>query len=137
MRTSGLFTTHTYEIKLKSCNDDIFIVPFSDIHFGADGFCGDTWKEFAAWGGAHPNAWYIGNGDYIDCFRSSMQKHIKDKLDVEELKYIDRPADEMLDGSAVSWTSWRIASSVWGMVITDGGSRMDVMRHRYCVTTWG
>ena len=84
MRTSGLFTTCCYTIQVKSTNDDIFIVPFSDIHYGSRGFCPSSWGDFARWGNAHPNAYYIGNGDYLDSFRAHSRDTIQKNLEAEE-----------------------------------------------------
>lgn len=96
MRTSGLFTTGTYEINVDSLNSDIFIVPFSDLHFGTDGFCEDTWREFREWGLAHPNAYFIGNGDYIDLFRATTRKHLQDNLDPNEAVNVDHRAETLV-----------------------------------------
>ena len=88
MHTSGLFTTCCYTIPVESIKEDYFIVPWSDPHHGHKLFCQSAWDDFAYWGKHHPNAYYIGNGDYEDSFRAHTRKTIKDKFEADEQSVI-------------------------------------------------
>lgn len=89
LRTSGLFQTHSYTIPITSVTEPVYLVLFSDVHWGSPGFCKKAWNEFKDWGKAHNNAYYIGNGDYIDQFRAHTQKVIRDQAEGEERQTFD------------------------------------------------
>jgi hypothetical protein len=84
LRTSGLFTTCTYTIRVKSLKDEFFIVPFSDVHHGHKLFCESTWRDFAYWAKHHPTAHFIGNGDYEDSFRAHTRDIIEQNTEADE-----------------------------------------------------
>ena len=76
-RTSELFETLVHRIKIKSVNDDFYLVPFSDIHWGNDNFASSAWKRFCKWGRATPNALFVGNGDYLERYRAHTRADVQ------------------------------------------------------------
>lgn len=66
LRMGGKRTTHVQDIKLKKNGEEVRIIPFSDVHWGAKNCAAGKFIEHMKRAGDHPNAWFIGGGDYLD-----------------------------------------------------------------------
>lgn len=75
MLTTGIFTTHKYNIDAEIGKPFKFI-PFGDIHRDSDMFSDTKWKEFLRYAKAQKNAYFLGLGDYTDGMSTSERKAI-------------------------------------------------------------
>lgn len=66
MRTTGIFTVHTYTIKAKTIGEPIYLIPFGDVHRFSPMCHEEKWLEFLDWAKAKQNAYFLGMGDYDD-----------------------------------------------------------------------
>ena len=73
LKTTGIFTVHSYTIFVKRYGDSIYIIPFGDIHFNSPAcdkhkffsWCKEVNKE---------NHYYIGMGDYLETVSTSERR---------------------------------------------------------------
>lgn len=75
MKTTGEFSSHTYDVPLASTTETITLIPFGDMHWGNDHFCGETFKRFVEFCKSVKNPIYIGMGDYVEV-ASTSERHI-------------------------------------------------------------
>jgi len=73
--TTGVFTTHRFEIKIKKYGEPIYLIPFGDIHRDSPLCAVDRWMEFLDWARSKKNAYFLGMGDYHD-FSSTSERTI-------------------------------------------------------------
>lgn len=71
MQTTGIFTTHRYEIKNLKLNEPIYLIPFGDVHRSAPLCHVEKWKEFLAWAKTKERCYFLGMGDYDDLASTS------------------------------------------------------------------
>jgi len=78
LKTSGIFTVHKYQIKVKNKDKPIYIRPFSDVHRTSYNCNEEAWlawiKESKERLKTH-QTYFIGLGDYIDLISSSEKNH--------------------------------------------------------------
>ncbi len=65
MRTTGIFTTHRFAVKLQK-REPIYIIPFGDVHWNTKLCARNVFRRDIGWGKNNPNVYYIGMGDYLD-----------------------------------------------------------------------
>ena len=75
MKTSGLFTTHSYRIPIHY-NQPFRLVFFGDIHRDSDSHAKREWQEFLKYARPLKNAFFFGVGDYIDSMSTSEREAI-------------------------------------------------------------
>lgn len=85
----GLFTEHTYTIKVQSQNEPIYIVPFGDIHWGNKECAENLFRRFVEWGADNPNVYWLGMGDYMELTRASVRAKMKAAIGAESLEDFD------------------------------------------------
>ena len=64
MKTSGLFTVHSFNISVTA--KPIRIVFLGDIHWDSPNHARSKWKECLRYCRSLKDAWYVGMGDYLD-----------------------------------------------------------------------
>jgi len=69
MKTSGLFTVHSFNISVTA--KPIRIVFFGDVHRDSPNFADTKWKDFLKYCKSLKDAWYFGMGDYLDSTSTS------------------------------------------------------------------
>ena len=65
MKTSGLFTTHSFSIPSKF-SQEIQIIIFGDIHRDSPNHADGKWQEDLDYFRSQKNAYFLGMGDYLD-----------------------------------------------------------------------
>jgi len=90
MKTCGEFNITGYKIPLSSTDTPARIIPFGDIHMGADGFAKSKWSEFCKYcRDLDPdNTYYIGMGDYFD-FASTSERNILNNPGIHESNIVE------------------------------------------------
>lgn len=71
MNTTGIFTTHTFNIPAKKFNEPIYLIPFGDVHRSSPMCDQERWGEFLDWAKTKPRCYFLGMGDYDDLGSSS------------------------------------------------------------------
>jgi hypothetical protein len=71
MQTTGIFTTHRFEIENAKYNEPIYVIPFGDVHRSAPLCHVEKWKEFLEWAKTKKRAYFLGCGDYDDLASTS------------------------------------------------------------------
>jgi hypothetical protein len=71
MQTTGIFTTHTFDIPFGKTNEPIYLIPFGDVHRSSPMCDEGRWMEFLAWAKTKPRCYFLGMGDYDDLGSSS------------------------------------------------------------------
>lgn len=106
MKTSGLFTVHRYEIFSEN-KQKFYIIPFGDVHFGADLHYDekfDEWCKKTAEFAKRNNVYFLGMGDYLDLASTSERAILDNKalhsttrvtFDDMYRKYVRRFADKI------------------------------------------
>ncbi len=83
MKTTGEFTSHTYNMSSTTSNKPITLIPFGDIHYGAPLHCKNTFKRFCEFAKRsmddHPTYFY-GMGDYVEASSTSERKILNSGL---------------------------------------------------------
>lgn len=77
MRTTGIFTVHTFEAEGKY-GEPTYIIPFGDIHRFADECHVSKWKSFLEWAKTKERCYFIGMGDYDDLASTSEREVLED-----------------------------------------------------------
>lgn len=94
MKTSGLFTVHSFRIPMRY-NKPFRIVFFGDVHRDSPNHAHGKWKEFLRYARTLNDAWFFGMGDYLDSTSTTEREclgHISSKMhetfrkDVQELQ---------------------------------------------------
>ena len=70
MLTTGIFTTHRYEIATR-VNEPVSLYPFGDVHRSSPLHAREEWEEFLERGRRDPTAHFLGMGDYFDLLSTS------------------------------------------------------------------
>lgn len=70
MKTSGLFTTHSFRIPIK-VNKPVRIVFFGDVHRDSPNHAKRKWQEFLEYARGLKDAYFLGMGDYVDSASTS------------------------------------------------------------------
>ena len=72
MKTSGLFTTHSFDIKMRY-GQEISIIIFGDIHRDSPAHADAKWQsDLAAWKRMpRETTYFLGMGDYLDSTSTS------------------------------------------------------------------
>lgn len=78
MRTTGIFTTHYYNIQGVECNKPLYLIPFGDIHLGSYMHDAWHWHRFLKWAKTKERAHFLGMGDYFDLASTSERKIVHD-----------------------------------------------------------
>ena len=71
MTTTGIFTTHRYQIEFENYNEPIYLFPFGDIHRSSPSCDVERWLEFLSWASSKERSYYLGMGDYDDLASTS------------------------------------------------------------------
>jgi predicted phosphodiesterase len=65
MKTSGLFTVHSFNIPIKFAQETQIII-FGDVHWDSPNHAHGKWQEDLDYFRSQKNAYFIGMGDYLD-----------------------------------------------------------------------
>jgi predicted phosphodiesterase len=65
MQTSGIFTTHSFNIPTK-LSQEVQIIIFGDVHWDSPNHADTKWKEDLDYFKSQKNAYFLGMGDYLD-----------------------------------------------------------------------
>jgi predicted phosphodiesterase len=82
MKTSGLFTTHGFNISYKS-SKPIRLIFFGDVHRDSPNHAGSKWREFLDYARRQKDAYFFGMGDYLDSTSTSEREclgHMSSKM---------------------------------------------------------
>ena len=82
MKTSGLFTTHSFKTPCKY-NQPVSLIIFGDVHRDSPGHADAKWREFLAYARSRKNALFLGMGDYLDSTSTTEREclgHISNKM---------------------------------------------------------
>lgn len=82
MKTSGLFTVHSFQIPMRY-NKPFRIVFFGDVHRDSPNHAHGKWKEFLRYARTLKDAWFFGMGDYLDSTSTTEREclgHISTKM---------------------------------------------------------
>ena len=79
MRTTGIFTLHRYEIKVRKINEPIYLIPFGDVHRDSPMCHVEKWKEFLGWAKDKKRCLFLGMGDYVDLASTSERELLHNK----------------------------------------------------------
>jgi len=77
LKTTGVFTTHRFEIPVTKINEPIYFIPFGDIHRSSPLCSEEKWLEFLAWAKSKKRAFFLGMGDYDDLASTSEREILK------------------------------------------------------------
>ena len=78
MLTTGLFTIHRTEVKVK-IGKPFKIIPFGDVHRDSNLHASKSWNEFLAYAKKQDNALFLGMGDYSDGISTSERIVLSDQ----------------------------------------------------------
>jgi hypothetical protein len=71
MNTTGIFSTHVFDIPFTKYDEPIYLIPFGDVHRSSP-MCDEArWLETLEWGKKKPRCYWLGMGDYDDLGSSS------------------------------------------------------------------
>lgn len=76
-------------ITLEDKKEPLVLIPFSDLHLGADGFNKTYFKNTVEWIKNKPNCYAIGLGDYCDCIIMNDKRFDIKSVDKEFLPQLD------------------------------------------------
>lgn len=79
MKTTGVFTIHSYEIPFDDFGETIYLFPFGDIHRHAPLCDVERWHEFCSWAQNKKPAYFVGMGDYDDLASTSERELLSSK----------------------------------------------------------
>ena len=79
MRTSGIFTTHQFNIEVKEIGKTIIFIPFGDVHKESPLHSPEHWKRFLDWAKKKKDAYWLGMGDYCELSSASERQILSDK----------------------------------------------------------
>ena len=79
MKTTGIFTIHSYRIPFDKYNEPIYLIPFGDIHRSAPLCHVEKWLEFLDWAKHKKRSYFLGIGDYDDLASSSERINLNKK----------------------------------------------------------
>lgn len=82
MKTSGLFTTHSFKLKYRS-SKPVRIIFFGDVHRDSPNHASGKWREFLDYAKRQKDAYFFGMGDYLDSTSTSEREclgHISSKM---------------------------------------------------------
>jgi len=89
LSNTGIFTATYIPINLKANRNHLFVIPFGDIHFGAEHHADKHFAKFIREHKRNKYARYLGMGDYFDFASYSEREHLakthdstQDKFDV-------------------------------------------------------
>lgn len=71
MRTTGIFTTHYFQIPFQKYGEPIYLIPFGDVHKSSPMHSKERWGDFLDWAKTKERAYFIGMGDYNDLASTS------------------------------------------------------------------
>jgi hypothetical protein len=71
MKTTGVFTTHTFNIPFEKYGEPIYLVPFGDVHRSSPMCDTERWIEMLGWAKTKSRCYFLGMGDYDDLGSSS------------------------------------------------------------------
>ena len=83
MRTTGLFTTHSFEIPFDKYNEPVYLIPFGDVHKSSPLHSAGHWDSFRAWAKDKKRAYFLGMGDYND-LASTSERNILENPNLHE-----------------------------------------------------
>ena len=105
MQTTGIFTTHVFNIPFSKFGEPIYLIPFGDIHRSSPACHEEYWKEFLGWAKKKPRCYFLGMGDYDDLGSASERLILTDKrlhnsthqtLEVLYLKHTNKFAKDIV-----------------------------------------
>jgi hypothetical protein len=71
MQTTGIFTTHTFDIHYTKFDEPFYLIPFGDVHRSSPACDEERWTEMLRWGKKKPRCYWLGIGDYDDLASAS------------------------------------------------------------------
>lgn len=74
MKTTGIFTTHVFEIPFNQYNKPIYVNPFGDIHHNSPSCDKDKFFEWCEEKKRLKNQYFLGIGDYLDSLSTSERR---------------------------------------------------------------
>jgi predicted phosphodiesterase len=77
MNTTGLFTVHRHNIKLKGVNRPVKLIFFGDVHRDSPQHALEEWKGFLAYAKKQNDAVFVGMGDYLDGYSTSERRALQ------------------------------------------------------------
>jgi len=104
MQTTGLFTTHVYDITFDKYGEPIYLIPFGDVHRSSPMCDVERWKATLDWAKTKKRCYFLGMGDYDD-LGSTSERRLLGSPDLHEsthqtlerlyLKHTKRFAEEI------------------------------------------
>jgi hypothetical protein len=80
MQTTGIFSTHTFDIPFSKYGEPIYLIPFGDVHRSSPMCDEHRWIEMLDWAKSKPRCYFLGMGDYDDLGSSSERLLLGNKL---------------------------------------------------------
>jgi hypothetical protein len=71
MKSTGIFTIHSFPIKFDKYNEPIYLIPFGDVHRFAPLHAEERWLETLEWAKTKKRCYFLGMGDYCDIASAS------------------------------------------------------------------
>jgi hypothetical protein len=96
LRMGGKPTSYIHEIKIKKTGEEVRIIPFSDVHWGAKNCASEKFIEHLKRAGDHPHAWFIGGGDYLDFSKAGDRAIIRNCAE-STTNFMDEIAQQKLE----------------------------------------
>jgi len=84
MKTTGVFTTHSFKTSFTQYNEVHYLLPFGDVHWGNPLCDRGRWREFLKWAKEKPRSYFIGMGDYFDLMSTSERHAIENNHNVHD-----------------------------------------------------
>ena len=81
------FTKHEFTLNIPVIGEPIYLIPFGDVHYGANGFHAERFDEFCEWAKKKKGAYFIGMGDYTDMGSDSEKLILGDKKLHDDTRY--------------------------------------------------
>ena len=75
MQTTGIFTTHVFDIPFAKFGEPIYLIPFGDVHRSSPLCDVDRWLETLEWAKTKKRCYFLGMGDYDD-LASTSERHL-------------------------------------------------------------
>jgi hypothetical protein len=89
MFSTGIFTTHRWQMPEMKINEVGYVLPFGDLHWGSSNFHHEKFDEWCGWASKKPRASFIGMGDYMDMLSGSERIQLDGKLHESTHKTLD------------------------------------------------
>lgn len=105
MKTSGLFTTHSFVVPMQ-LGRPTKIIFFGDVHWDSPAHAREKWQRFLEYAKQHKDAYFFGMGDYLDSTSTSereclgqisdrMHETLKNDLELLQLTKVEALAREL------------------------------------------